>query len=52
MLALIRRASFWPPSMVYVSVIITHILEKYDTAARPITISEYEIGSYFEGNET
>ena len=26
-LALIRRASFWPPSVVYISVIITHILQ-------------------------
>ena len=25
MLALLRRASVWPPSMVYISVIITHI---------------------------
>ena len=25
MLALPRRASFWPPSMVYISIIITHI---------------------------
>ena len=27
MLALLRRASFWPPSMAYISVIITHILQ-------------------------
>ena len=27
MLTLLRRASFWPPSMVYISVIITHILQ-------------------------
>ena len=29
MLALLRRASFWSPSMVYISVIITHIHKNY-----------------------
>ena len=44
MLALLRRASFWPPSMVYISVIIAHIHTNYISSWYPWyhTITMYE----------
>ena len=48
MLALFRRASFWPPSMVYISVIITHLLAT-EWQSHRVTESQTLKGTQFTG---